>query len=560
MKKVHALLILMFLGCQIGGYAQETLVVEPGVGTLNAAIAANLGSKIYILKAGEWYQLDAVIENNGYHLQIIGEEPAEGGKPATLQTNDDQGGAPFFSMFNTKGDLTLKNIYFVNCDLSKQIAQHFIESNTDSSRLILDHCVMHPVSVANPIELQGIGSKTYFTNNLAVSMGQQLNPNDANFFGANNPIDTLWVENNTFVCMGTGMLVAGFGNYVHNVVCFNHNTIALQKSQIDWCTRKMEQYWMNNLMFDMNTQPWAKTWMPMPGADKGNPLPDLIYADTLADETLPSTRVACVSYNLHYRAQGFYDNITNLNAIADTGGKAGVFLMPLIWPRDSLNSREAQMFNSEGFPLFKYTNNTKDVDPQWTDQEIYKHEDSLIAWTYPASIIHTLGYPADILPDPTTWPQWHWYPSGDPSNNSVWPIFDGTYTNEDILKGSIESLPLGDLNWYPESKVIWEANKDSVMRHVKRGQTEQLDFSTPTGNKPVASKMNVFLYPNPASDVLNITGEGVYSITVKSLDGRTLKSAANGNSIDISDLTDGLYLVTLKQGNNMTTRKVVIKR
>ena len=41
----------------------------------------------------------------------------------------------------------------------------------------------------------------------------------------------------------------------------------------------------------------------------------------LDQESIPSTRIAYVGYNLHYRAQGFYDNITKLNAIADTGKK-----------------------------------------------------------------------------------------------------------------------------------------------------------------------------------------------------------------------------------------------
>lgn len=557
MKKVHALLILILLGCWLGSYAQETLVVEPGIGTLNAAINANHGSKIYVLKAGEWYQLDAVIENDGYHLQIIGQEPANGGKPATLQTNDDQGGAVFFSMFNAKGNLTLKNIYFVNCDLLGQIAQHFIEFNADNSALTMDHCVIHPPSTANPLEFYGMNDACYFTNNLALNMGQQLNPNDANFFAFNNPLDTLWVENNTFVAMGTGMFIGGWGNSINNVVCFNHNTFVLQKSQIDWSTRKMEQFWMNNLMFDMNTQPWSGAWMPMPGGDAVKPLPGLIYADTLVDEVLPSTRVAFVGYNLHYRAQGFYDNITKLNSIADTAKKPRVFLMQLVWPKDSLRSREAAMFNSEGFPLFKYTNTISDVDPEWIDQEIYNHQEALIGWTYPASFIHTLGYPADRMPDPTTWPKWHWYPSGDPSNNSVWPVFNGKYTNSQILTGSIESLPLGDLNWFPEQKAIWEAHKAEVMAHVKAGNTGKLSF---TGIESVPMGLKVELYPNPASEVVNVAGDGLYDITITSIDGRSLMSVQKARSINVSHLSNGIYFISLKQGAQSYNQKIMIFR
>ncbi len=118
MRKFYMLSFLTFLF--VGNIiAQEVLVVEPGLGTLNAAIAANGGNKIYELTAGEWYGLDAPIENVDYHLIIIGSEPAEaGGKPATLQTGTDVNGATFARMFDAKGDITLKNIFFVNADLN----------------------------------------------------------------------------------------------------------------------------------------------------------------------------------------------------------------------------------------------------------------------------------------------------------------------------------------------------------------------------------------------------------------------------------------------------------
>ena len=94
MKKFTFLFLSVLLLFSYAGIAQTVLVVQPGVGTLNAAIKANGGNAIYQLKAGEWYQLDAIIENVDYHLQIIGQEPAvKGGKPATLQTGSDAGGA-----------------------------------------------------------------------------------------------------------------------------------------------------------------------------------------------------------------------------------------------------------------------------------------------------------------------------------------------------------------------------------------------------------------------------------------------------------------------------------
>ncbi len=94
---------------------------------------------------------------------------------------------------------------------------------------------------------------------------------------------------------------------------------------------------------------------------------------------------------------------------------------------------------------------------QWTDATIYDHEANFIEWASPANYIHALGQPSENYPPATEWPQYWWIPSGDLSHNSVWPVFDGTYTNEQTLKGSIEkNVPLGDLNWWPEAKAAWE--------------------------------------------------------------------------------------------------------
>jgi len=269
MKKVYLLTLLAFLFMGML-QAQSVLVVTPGLGTLNDAVAANGGNKIYQLTAGEWYGLSAPIENVDYHLQIIGSEPAvPGGMPATLQTGSDASGAAFNMMFNAKGDITIKNIYVVNADLSAVVAQQFIVQSKTDARVIVDRCVLHPASVATGINGQGGNIKTYFTNNQVINFGHQLSPNDGHFFAFDNAsgkgLDSLFVENNTFVCIGMNLFQGSFGNYVNNFVAFNHNSFCFTKSQIDWTTLKKQQFWTNNLMFDLQTQPYANNWQPMPG-------------------------------------------------------------------------------------------------------------------------------------------------------------------------------------------------------------------------------------------------------------------------------------------------------
>jgi hypothetical protein len=484
MRKFYMITFLAFLF--IGNIiAQDVLVVEPGLGTLNAAITANGGNKIYQLTAGEWYGLDAPIENVDYHLQIIGSEPAvAGGKPATLQTGTDVNGATFAKMFDAKGDITLKNIFFVGADLNGQVETLWLEESKKDARIVIDRCVFLPSAVGQVVTGSGGNNKCYFTNNLAIDHGHMLSPNDGHFFNFSNTaagagLDTLWVENNTFVCVGMNLFQGSFGDLVNNVVAFNHNTFIFAKSQIDWTTKKMEEYWTNNLMFDLQVDPYANNWQPMPGGDPSMPKPNLIYADTLKDEVMPSTRPNFVQYNSLYRAQGFYDLVTEMNAFcAEQNPKLpGVYLYPMVWPRDTLTSREAQMFGSTDFPKFKYGHEIEDVDPQWNDATIYDHETDFIAWASPANYVHALGQPPANYPPATEWAQYWWIPSGDLSDNSVWPVFDGTYANEQYMKGSIElNVPLGDLNWWPEAKTAWEAKKADVWAHIQAGNTEQIDI------------------------------------------------------------------------------------
>jgi hypothetical protein len=73
------------------------------------------------------------------------------------------------------------------------------------------------------------------------------------------------------------------------------------------------------------------------------------------------------------------------------------------------------------------------------------------------------------------------------------------------------------------------------------------------------------VYPNPASDVLNINAEnGVKQVTLINPVGQVVYDAvleANKTSIDLSEFTVGVYMVQLKKadGTVLSTQKVVIK-
>ncbi len=540
--------------------AQQILVVPEGVGTINTAIDQYHGTRIYQLEAGKWYQLSKPIENVDFDLQIIGEVPANNGMPATLQTNFDVNSATFGAMFTAKGNLTIKNVYIVNCDLNGSVANEFVVSQKVGNRIVIDKCVLHPVSVAGAVRDAIGNSKTYFTNNLAIDFGHQSSPNDGHFFvygGTGVPgLDSLYVENNTFVCMGMNMFSGFHSDSRHNYVNFNHNTFCMTKSQIDWANFKNEEYWTNNLFWNAQTQPYMNNWQPMPGGDAARPKPNLIFADTLPGEVLPSTRPNFVEYNSFGRQQGFYDLLAEMNTWGAANGKPLGYLYDLTWSEDSVNCREAQMFNSTSFPKFKYGNTLRDIDPQWVDSKIYDHGTAMIAWTRPASFIHGYGRIATDFPPASQWTKYWWIPSDDLSINSVWPVFDGRYTNQQTLTGSIENLPLGDLNWFPTQKATWLANKAAIEAHIKAGNTEKINLTAISEIKG----QSTMVYPNPAKNEIFIKGVQNAEVTILSLDGRILKSVKNVARINVSDIANGSYLITVKEGNTTSTGKLIIQK
>jgi len=220
------------------------------------------------------------------------------------------------------------------------------------------------------------------------------------------------------------------------------------------------------------------------------------------------------------------------------------------------------------FPMWKYGNTVYDLDPGWTDAAIYTASDNFIAWARPANFIHAQGQSADLWPPPSEWPSWHWDPDGDAAINDTWPVFDGTYSNAATLEGSVAGLPLGDLNWFPEQKADWEANKDAIFEHMKAGNTEKISFVSVPSSLAAGSFSKV--YPNPMSNTAMIeftleTSSNV-QIAIYNAVGQQVRnvmdeertSGTHTVTFDRGELNHGLYFYSIKAGNKAETQKLMI--
>ncbi|NIA28681.1 MAG: T9SS type A sorting domain-containing protein [Actinobacteria bacterium] len=292
-------------------------------------------------------------------------------------------------------------------------------------------------------------------------------------------------------------------------------------------------------------------------------------------ESLPSQRVQFIEYNLFYTQQmfkGFAQMTMDVDSIPDG------YIMPLLQPYPEVITREGPMFADDAnWPNFIYGNTIEDQDPQWTDDKIYTAADLFHEWIIPASFVHWGLSPAT---SPDQWPtDWYWDLDGDPGNPEAWPVFDGSYQNPTLLTGSIEKLPLGDLNWFPEAKALWEANQDAIADHIKSLSTNKIDIGTgveTSGYQPAAYQLSQN-YPNPfnpattiyysleKSENVNLTVYNMLGQKVRTIVDERMNAGNHAVKWDGKDdlgrqMSSGVYFYMVKSGPFSKTMKMLMMK
>jgi hypothetical protein len=578
MKKniTKAILSGAFMLFSLLAFAQDTLVVEQGLGTLNAAIAEHGGDVIYKLTAGSWYGLNAIIEasdqtlGEGGSLTIIGEETD--GMPAMVQVGNDLEGGVLYILIRTFNDLTLKNLMFIDQDVSGTPGSSVLELAAPV-KVVLDNCVFDPAGQWFMIlgNDPANGSKLYMTNNLILRNGSMGGPNDPGILEANQ-WDTLYIENNSFVSTGQSLFVGAFHRTPPNhFIWINHNTFLWHDVWLGIPFNDMEHYMTNNLFHDVSIFSQLYAWGQFfpDYSPTGNRMLSLCNVDTLVvdtlgtRETLPSARTKFYQRNLQYTSDG----VKGITAFAKADGTVSpVYSIPLLWadetpdwfasngpiasPADS--SRENRIFNDDvNWPNMKFNHNLYDVDPQYDDSRFYSLSDSAGANALSWFQKYIWGLPN--IPEPPDWPSYMWDVDGwagtDPSVYPVvWPRFNGSYSNPILLTASTEGLPLGDLNWFPEAKASWLLHQDAIAQHIlSLNEDQYLKVGAEVARTEVAFRV----YPNPVQDFITLQStQKLDRLKIYNLTGSLHKivelNARTDMNIEVSDLPKGIYLLKVE--------------
>ncbi len=208
--------------------AQRFVDVEPGVGTLNAAIDGDTTetgermdslSTIYRVQRGGFYLLSGSISNSGWPLKI---EAAGEGERAILQPAVPSGGESS-RPFRPRGDVYLKGLYITNQDELGGLNLRAIRISADNVKVVIDDCHIDK-SGQSALRLDNSGMRIFITNSIISNIGQTVDPNNGRAIDdRGNDIDTLVMENNTFYNLTSNILRDG-GASVINYFSYNQNT------------------------------------------------------------------------------------------------------------------------------------------------------------------------------------------------------------------------------------------------------------------------------------------------------------------------------------------------
>ncbi len=573
--------------------ASDTITVAPGLGTLEAAITANGGDVVYKLEAGAWYGCQSIIEVNettlkgaGKALVLIGEETNE--MPAIIQVGNASDGSVFPNIFNVYSDITLKNLFLSLQDFEGIAGAGMMTLNAPV-KVVIDKCVIDPAGINNTVfaDIPANGSKWFFTNNLVLRHGHVLGPNDGGLFGGYAKYDTIWVENNSFISSGQDFINGDFHSNMQNkFIWVNHNTFIWHDVWIKKTYNDKDFFFTNNLLHDMSIFAQMYAWGQFfpDYTTKGNRMLSLTAIDTaysvdtdgvVTNESLPSDRKMFWQYNLQYNSP----QLKKIPKYSAENDKSPLYLIPMLWNNDAPqdyasfpvaspadSSREAKILaDKTNWPYMKYNNNWYDKDPGYLDPVINQMNDSMylnvINW-YKTVLFGEAGMQQSEAPS-YNWDVDRWAGTPNSEYPTVWPRFNGKYSNPELLNASIEGLPLGDLNWFPEQKARWESEKTQIEAHIL--SLNESKYTITTGVKNIIQAKNISIYPNPANDLIQINCEqSLKNVNVFDVTGKLVMNLESQNlihkNINISGLNKGIYILKIVTSNDYDYSMKLVKQ
>ena len=518
------LLVILVVGVGNSNAQNDTLVVDwlSGEGavlenSLYDTIVADTNdsgerlnlNRVYKLQSSAFYYVKESIVNEGWHLNIVGEKPDPNNSDAFLpviQAIHREDNTVVGKVISAQSDLTVKNAILTNVTSAGNYPYELYEIQAADARITFDNVVFEK-SQWGFFGVYGAGSDLFVTNSTFRNMASHTQPWGGRGFSVWADVDTVWVENNTFLNInGFPMQIEGGAP---NTLWVNQNTFVNSGRQVLLASWVIDGAFTNNLILNGYWQGEAGSEISQDRLESD----DEQYSGMFTIQSLPGrygrdlARKVAIANNSFFLESEYETYYTTDN--------------------DTFNIRKQPLLNVLTTELFN-------ANPNMVVTENMFDEEEPDFATYPDNHQSRIQFITNVRNGVEPTEYGYWYPD-QPTVEPLEATFsyplpeDLSYTNSTLKSAAIGGYPLGDLNWFPAEKADWEANKADQYASIEglfEGEitTEflgalQAESATLTGDvaaeaAPARNLARIEASGNIVWDSFDVSAAGTYDVIV----------------------------------------------
>ncbi len=566
MNKLMTIMLVFFLG--LGTVAAQELTLDPQQ-FVNAQINADTladgtqAHSVYKVESGTYYAFDGTLECD-FDLVIEGPDNGwilhDATPPVFFQTPASDGSARDMINLREGGSATLKNILLTGLHPNDVNISSFVR-NYGGYKIVWDNCAFsdhrdHCTRSTGPTD------EITITNCVFINGDRRGgSPFGGMPFRLDAACTQLTFENNTV--FNAARMLGNGGNFFTSKMTEIHNTVCNQQ------VNGHELHWLEGLQANNIYYNWS--WRGRDLRTNHYEAPFTTWDHFYDVENQLDSLSLYEGSNLFYLDPAFpeyWDNTINPLRADDSAHVIQCFL----WD----TGVDTTITEDDNFTIGK---NYWQFDIGFTNDP--SKIDSMCGWDL-ANWTDETHYPDWRITPPVTWDP----TTGLPTLN--WPPdMDLSYSNTYLQTAGTDGLPLGDLNWYPNDKATYLANRDAYIAALRDSMVNATYVYVPGDEesakikpedvvsvKKGAKVARVFdlaqNYPNPFNPTTNIRFtvpvNGKVKLVVYNLTGQAVTTLVDEYRLagsytvefNATHLPSGLYLYRLKSGNTVMSKKLML--
>jgi len=512
---------------------------------------------VYTVERNTVYAFDGRLDLD-FELEIIGPDNGpiihDSGTPAALVNTPDAstGDARQFFEIKEGGSLVLKNLIITGLVSTGEISSDLVVKNGGSyfeaqnvvfsdfwSRAVRNRAVGGQVILRDNVWINGV--RTSFSTSGGMVCRFDVGS------------DYALIENNTMV--NVGRLIANRGPFLNMQMHILHNSyVNVYKNAME--TRAYEFICANNMFYNWQFTGYNEEEL---GEFTNDGKTYTIHFTTDNEFAPVADKLDSVSCYLGDNAFYLEDEITEYFNTTD-----GQYITRF-WEFSAIDS-----FVTIDGADYKFGANYNEFNPEFV----------ATTWNPDLMVQYVNGRSLDPQPE---WVDWRTqspvtFDSGTPI--VTWPLgFDFNYTNTTLKTAGSDGLPIGDLNWFPDEKATYLANRDQYVSALQDSVNNAKAIYVPGTPTPMITPGTVDVedldiipteyaldqnYPNPFNPTTNIRfslPESIFNVLgqeVAKIVDQELKAGSYNYSFDASNLVSGIYVYQLTTENFVTSKKMML--